>query len=158
MPNKPLTQLKKDQLSERKKLYNPPKSTLVPFQVNVKSSQINITVIRGEKGTQTQTFWSRYLRVRWGVLHVKGRGPKSLVCPSKPRETNIFSGISRDFAGISRVCPKSWRKEVCVQFLSPKLANFNTAICGKLWGSSKNQSPLKEVFWGVTVTCGVYSI
>ena len=25
-----------------------------------------------------------------GVFHVKGRGPKSSVCPSKPRETKLF--------------------------------------------------------------------
>ena len=33
--------------------------------------------------------------MRWGVLHVKGWGPKSSVCPSKPRETKLFGGISR---------------------------------------------------------------
>ena len=37
-----------------------------------------------------------------GLFHVKGWGPKSSVCPSKPRETKLFAGISRDFAGISR--------------------------------------------------------
>ena len=37
-----------------------------------------------------------------GVFHVKGWGPKSSVCPSKPRETKLFGGISRDVAGISR--------------------------------------------------------
>ena len=54
-----------------------------------------------------------------GVFHVKGWGPKSSVCPSKPRESNFFGGISRDFAGISRGRPKSLRKKVCVQFSSP---------------------------------------
>ena len=28
---------------------------------------------------------------------MKGWGPKSSVCPSKPRETKCFGGISRDF-------------------------------------------------------------
>ena len=28
-----------------------------------------------------------------GVFHVKGWGPKSSVCPSKPRETKLFGGI-----------------------------------------------------------------
>ena len=32
-----------------------------------------------------------------GVFHVKGSGPKSSVCPSKPRETKLLGGISRDF-------------------------------------------------------------
>ena len=30
-----------------------------------------------------------------GVFHVKGWGPKSSVCPSKPRENKLFGGISR---------------------------------------------------------------
>ena len=47
----------------------------------------------------------------WGSSHTKGWGPKSSVCPSKPRESNFFGGISRDFAGISRSCPKSLRKK-----------------------------------------------
>ena len=34
-----------------------------------------------------------------GVFHVKGWGSKSLACTSKPRETKLFGGISRDFAG-----------------------------------------------------------
>ena len=54
-----------------------------------------------------------------GVFHVKGWGPKTSVCPSKPRESNFFGGISRDFAGISWNRPKSLRKNVWVQFLAP---------------------------------------
>ena len=46
-----------------------------------------------------------------GVFHTKGWGPKSSVCPSKPGKSNFFRGISRDFAGISRNCPKSLRKK-----------------------------------------------
>ena len=54
-----------------------------------------------------------------GVFHVKGWGPKSSVCPSKPRESNFFGGISRDFAGISRKRPKSLRKKCLGSFLVP---------------------------------------
>ena len=71
--------------------------------------------IREKKRTQTQTFWSGYLQ----VFHVKGWGPKSSVCPSKPRETKIFGGISRDFAGISRRCPKSLRKKSLCSIFVP---------------------------------------
>ena len=42
-----------------------------------------------------------------GVLHVLGWGPKSSVCPSKPGKSNFLGGISRDFAGKTRRCPKS---------------------------------------------------
>ena len=36
-----------------------------------------------------------------GVFHVKGWGPKSSACPSKPGKPNFFGGISRDFAGMA---------------------------------------------------------
>ena len=42
---------------------------------------------------------------------MKGWGPKSSIWPSKPGKSNFFGGISRDFAGISRGCPKSLRKK-----------------------------------------------
>ena len=34
---------------------------------------------------------------RWGigVFHVKGWGPKSSICPSKPGKSNVFGGIAR---------------------------------------------------------------
>ena len=54
-----------------------------------------------------------------GVFRVNGWGPKSSVPPSKPGKSNFSGGISRDFAGVSRRCPKSLRKKVCVQFLAP---------------------------------------
>ena len=52
---------------------------------------------------------------------MKGWGPKSSVCPSKPKETKLFGGISRDFAGISlhRMPEKFEKRRVCVQFLAP---------------------------------------
>ena len=56
-----------------------------------------------------------------GVFHMKGWGPKSSVCPSKPGKSNFFGGISRDFAGISRRRLKSLRKKVCVQFSFPRI-------------------------------------
>ena len=31
-----------------------------------------------------------------GVFHMKGWGPKSSVCPSKPGKSNFFDGICRD--------------------------------------------------------------
>ena len=54
-----------------------------------------------------------------GVFHVKGWGPKSLICPSKPEKSNFFGGISRDFAGISRKCPKSLRKKSLCSIFGP---------------------------------------
>ena len=51
---------------------------------------------------------------------MKGWGPKSSVCPSKPGKSNFLGRISRDFPGISRQCPKSLRKKDCVQSISPE--------------------------------------
>ena len=50
---------------------------------------------------------------------MKGWGPKSSICPSKPRESNFFGGISRDFAGISRKRPKSLRKQCLGSIFGP---------------------------------------
>ena len=49
----------------------------------------------------------------------KGWGPKSSVCPSKSGKSNVLGGISGLIAGISRRCPKSLIKKVCVQFWAP---------------------------------------
>ena len=69
------------------------------------------------------------------VFHVKGWGPKSSACPSKPGKPNFFGGISRDFfAGISRRCPKSLRKQKYV-------FNFSFPIFGL-----KNAFPLLLYF------------
>ena len=43
---------------------------------------------------------------------MKGGGSKSSVYPSKPGKPNFFGGISQDFAGIFRRCPKTLRKIV----------------------------------------------
>ena len=45
-------------------------------------------------------------------------GAKKFDTSLETREIKLLGGISRDFAGISRGCPKSLRKEVCVQFRS----------------------------------------
>ena len=62
------------------------------------------------------------------VFHVKGWGPKSSVCPSKPREFNFFGGISRDFAAISRKRPKSLRKKSLGSILVPYLGVFKKLV------------------------------
>ena len=78
---------------------------------------------QGRKRNPNPNFLVRIFSGGVGVFHTKGWGPKSSVCPSKPGKSNFFGGISRDFAGISRGCPKSLRKKVWVQFSFP---NFVT--------------------------------
>ena len=65
---------------------------------------------QGRKRNPNLNFLVRIFSGGVGVFHVKGWGPKSSVCPSKPGKSNFLGGISRDFAGISRRCPKSLRK------------------------------------------------
>ena len=72
---------------------------------------------QGRKRNPNPNFLVRISLVRVGVFHVKGRGPKSSVCPSKPKETKLFGGISRDFwRDIPEVPEKFEKKKVCVQF------------------------------------------
>ena len=50
---------------------------------------------------------------------MKGWGPKSLACPSKPRKTRLFGRDIPGFAGISRWRPKSLRKTSLCLIFSP---------------------------------------
>ena len=54
---------------------------------------------------------------------MKGWGPKSSVCPSKPGKSDFFGGISRHFARISRRHPKSLRKKSLCSIFVPKCFN-----------------------------------
>ena len=106
-----------------RRMLNPPPPRFLPPSLGIDEHDgcHSGRKFRQEKETQTQTFWSGYLRLGWGVFHAKGWGPKSSVCPSKPRETKLVGRISRDFApGIFRKCPKSLRKISFVQFSDPK--------------------------------------
>ena len=51
---------------------------------------------------------------RWGSLPREGVGANSSVCPSKPRKTKLFGGISRDFWRDIPEVPEKF--EVSVQF------------------------------------------
>ena len=57
---------------------------------------------------------------------MKGWGPKSSVCPSKPREIKLFW---REIPGFCRDIPASARKDVWVQFLAPSLRNSEIGGC-----------------------------
>ena len=59
------------------------------------------------------------LLVRISSRGGRGGWPKSSVCPSKPKETKLFGGISWDSAGISRGRPKSVRKKSLCSILVP---------------------------------------
>ena len=80
----------------------PPKKGDLVFPATKRSTNLN--------------FWVQIFSGRVGVLHMKGWGPKSSVCPLKPGKSNFFGGISRNFAGISRRCPKCLRKKLVFDF------------------------------------------
>ena len=87
------------------------------FRGSLKTTSRNKKKLQGLKNPN---FWVRISSAGVGVFHVKGGwGPKNSVCPSKPGKPNFFGGISRDFAGVSRRCPKSQRKKISVQFSFP---------------------------------------
>ena len=53
--------------------------------------------LSGKKRNPNPNFLVRMSSGGVGVFHVKGWGPKSPVCPSKPTETKLLGGISRHF-------------------------------------------------------------
>ena len=68
--------------------------------------------VREEKGTPNLNFLVRISSAGVGVFHMKGVGAKQFgMSPRNPGNQTLLGGISRDFAGISRKCPKSLRKK-----------------------------------------------
>ena len=77
--------------------------------------KIDYVLVREEKGTQTQTFWSDIFQ--WGrSLPREGVGAKKFDTSLEAREIKLFGRDIPGFAGISQGCPKSLKKKVCVQF------------------------------------------
>ena len=69
---------------------------------------------REEKGTQTQTFWSGYLRVGWGSSTWRGGGQKVRYVLRNPGKPNFWAGYPGILGGISRGRPRSsTRKSLC---------------------------------------------
>ena len=69
-----------------------------------------------------------YLWVMW-----KGWGPKSSVCPSNPRETKLYGGISQDFCRDIRDIPGAAEKSE-KKLYSIVVPDQNTGEAGKLCG------------------------
>ena len=109
---------------------------------------------QARKRSTNPNFWVQTSSSGVGVLRVKGRGPKSSVCPSKPREDRLLVGHpgilpgyppkSRKtvwileaqgcFAGFARIswsCPKSLRKESLCSILSSEVSKKGLAGVNK---------------------------
>ena len=71
---------------------------------------------RQEKRTQTQTFWSGYLREGWGSSPWRGGGQKVRCVIRNPGKPNFLAG----YPGYPGGARKRWEEKVCVQFLFPR--------------------------------------
>ena len=70
--------------------------------------------IQARKRNPNPNFLVRIFSGGVGVFHMKGWGPKSSVCPSKPRETKLLGGISRGYCwDIPGVPEKFEKKGLC---------------------------------------------
>ena len=56
---------------------------------------------------------------------MKGWGPKSSVCPSKPRETKLFGRVSRDFCRVIPEVPQKFEKR---EFVFNSRPQYNIII------------------------------
>ena len=71
-----------------------------------------VGLIQGGKRNPNPNFLVRIFSSGVGVFHVNGLGAKKFDTSLETRDvSNFLGGISRDFAGISRRCPKSLRKK-----------------------------------------------
>ena len=126
----------------------------------------NQKIIREEKATQKTKLFGPDIFGWGGVSHAKGWGPKSSVCPSKPRETNFWAGYPGTFArDVPRAPEKFEKKRVCVQFSLPRtcslvfVCHFSSIIASLIPASGEIRitlplpSPvlfleLADPFWG----------
>ena len=93
--------------------------------------------------TQTQTSWSGYPLVGWGVKNVKGWGPKSSVCPSKPGKPNFLGRMPGILPGYPRVARKVWKNKSLCSILIP----YNFLSIKEIW----NQWPRCQWNFRITV-------
>ena len=79
-----------------------------------------------------------------GVFYVKGWGPKSSVCPSKPRETKLLGGISRDSCRDILGSSEKFEKKLCsffVPYPDPRLPSTFEVRALKVVGRPYHVSP-----------------
>ena len=84
--------------------------------------------LQGKKRNPNPNFLIQIFSGRVGVFHVKGWGPKSSVCPSKPRETKLFRrDIPRFCLDIPGVPEKFEKKSLC-SILVPYLSTLASML------------------------------
>ena len=82
-----------------------------------------------KKRSTNPNVWVRISSEGVGVFHVNGWGPKSSVCPSKLRESQLLGGICQDFCRDIPGWPEKFKKKkVCVQFLANNVSTFISVV------------------------------
>ena len=100
-------------------------------------------MFQGRKRNPNPNFLVRIFSGGVGVFHVNGWGPKSSIRPSKPGKSNFLGGISRDFAGMSRKCPKSLRKKCLCSILVSLMFAANCS-CLLLYAGKREKNKEKQ--------------
>ena len=77
-------------------------------------------------------FWVRMSSCGVEVFYVKGWGPKSSACPSKPRNSKLFGRITQDFCRDIPGVPEKFEKNKLVFNSCPLYVAFLSVVLGKL--------------------------
>ena len=88
-----------------------------------------------------------------GVFHVKGWGSKGSVCPSNPKETKLFGGISRGFARDIPGVPEKFEKKKFVFNFWPLVSDI-LYFFGRFGGGDKEGSVRAGGGWFFTENKG----
>ena len=121
---------------------------------------LSYAYIRQEKRAQTQTFGSGYFQWGGGLPREWGGGHKVRYVPRSPGKPNFVwdipgfcVGYPGILAGISRGCPKSLRKKVCVQCSLPNIDEQKEVGSHILSSSSRDSHGQRNNIWKHALTC-----
>ena len=110
--------------------------------------------LREDKEPKPKLFLVRICSGGMGVFHVKGWGPKSSLCPSKPMETKLFGGILGVLLGNPGWPEKFQNKEFVFNFrpLVFALAQIQENICEESFSAYLRNS------WGKSISVRIHAV
>ena len=101
---------------------------------------------QGRKRNPNPNFLVRISSGGVGVFRANGWGPKSSVCRSKPRETKLLGGLSRDFCRDIPELPEKFEKKKLCSIFGPRLGqqthmkvNMGSSR-GIVWAARKDEA------------------
>ena len=117
----------------------------------------NLTTYSGKKKEPKPKLFRPDIFGWGGGLPREGVGAKKFGTSLEPGKPNFFGGISRDFAGISRRCPKSLRKKSLCSIFVPYICCKNkgkgefSAFCLFIFCLGCEGRELQEIAsWGLS--------